>query len=380
MKGLSNAVLAAFFLVLLISISFSYSIFQFGKTTIYKATLFRPVYTMQNALEMAKYGYVKPALHYSFYQACFDNMKKGGWNTKNEENTLIHEDKEYYTLASPNEFISSLKDEVKKDLRVYTGKNYNFILDEEVMMPDYDTIEILQWTSQDNESMINISINATNQYFQITKEIPEQNETIRLYLLPGMNETFRHNCFYVYNRAVEENETVSAVLNEFEKYLREWPTHHEYEKKLEGADTGKITDYINETFYDMIMNNDSALVSGMQFSKDSAIEDAINIIKEKINFSEEIQETQDGDFKIVSELLKKNTRITPECPGSSVTVQNGKSVANIICNFTYIADVMVKINVTDTNPNHTYPVYNGTNVSFEPISIEFIVRKTIIHG
>jgi hypothetical protein len=378
MRALANSILAAFFLVLLISIGFSYSVLWFGKTTVYKAILFRPVYTMQNALEAAKYGYVKPALRYSFYQACFDNMKKGGWNTVGSDKKITYEDNDYFLLAGKEEFLSALKDETKKNLRVYTGKNYNFILDEEVMLPDYDKIEISQWISEDNIPMINVSINATNQYFQITKEIEEQSETIRLYLLPDMNETFQHNCFYVYNRAVQENETVSAVLGEFEEYLGEWPTHHEYKKESDSEI--KVTDCIDETFYDMIMNNDPAIVSGAEFSKDTAMEDAVNIIKTKINIPDSVQEIQDGDFRIVSEALKKDVRITYECPGSSVTTQNGKTIADITCDFTYTVDIMVKINITGTNPGYTYPVYNGTNVSFEPVSIEFVLRKTITHG
>jgi hypothetical protein len=99
------------------------------------------MHTMGNALAAAKL-YMETSLAYSTYQACYDTLKNGGWDTLTGKKAY-----QGYALWEPVdqhptvlEFKGSLESSIKGNLGLYEAKSYTFLSEYYVNLPAYTAV------------------------------------------------------------------------------------------------------------------------------------------------------------------------------------------------------------------------------------------------
>lgn len=286
------------------------------------------IFTVHNALRPAKL-YCKTALHYSVYQACYDNLKRGGFETIPEENR-IEIDGEIYPLwyngtdISPSKarFIEELENGIENKLGVYTnGKTYSFLGRYSVELPAYEVS-----INKDETTENYIALNA-NSEDNLTIEKTTEDTEIRLMLNSTISEKVNISCLGLFEKAKGMVGDISNTVHE------------------------KLKDKVDE-----LIQLGSPSVTCNQ-------ESILNSAKDTINFS--IKSSASG---YMIEVI--NITLNLSLKGGESRVE-GK----FPCRFKALGESAVIATVTvQDDPGKIYPVYNGSGIAFEPLSAVFSLR------
>ncbi|MBM3304177.1 MAG: hypothetical protein FJY76_03695, partial [Candidatus Aenigmarchaeota archaeon] len=185
------------------------------------------MYALQNSLIAAK-EYMKTAERYAVYQACYDNLKNGGWPDAVAPDSAKKDvgGAEYYFTIPENGFAEELGKSIAAGMNNYTSGGYTFMGAYSVSLPAYSEARI---TSHDASKM---SVAATagaplsiTRYVEVAKvgegflqlkgEAKEQNimEKITLKKDSGIYQDVETPCFDLYERGAAYSETLSNLLN-----------------------------------------------------------------------------------------------------------------------------------------------------------------------
>jgi len=149
MKGVQFAVWGLFWLfcVVLIFYGTSIGLKMIGGSKAYELPVKIHIYSMDNALDAAKV-YMNTGLRYSVYQACYDNLARAGWpdlaDVPVDERVVIG-DKSYGQIRSSTDFRIGLIETIQQNVNTYSSLGYSFFDMYEVELPSYDSTEMVEF-------------------------------------------------------------------------------------------------------------------------------------------------------------------------------------------------------------------------------------------
>ncbi|RLJ07997.1 MAG: hypothetical protein DRP16_02320 [Candidatus Aenigmatarchaeota archaeon] len=306
-------------------------------------------YTMLNALDAAK-SYIDTALDYSVYQACYEILEKSGWyempydNIYNDgyENYGIWYSDENKSLKPPSddEWKEGLEKKISDKLRVYASSAYRFLDDYYVYFPDYDV-------SVKSFAPGSLEVETTANKNMWIKKTTETGQEIYLEKAGSPGSVYNIDCYGVYKKAKEKNsEIVKDVKQRIESILNGFT--------LKGKGKLNQKDYV--IFYE-INKNLNWLSSGTFEAME--IETTDHILDDILG-----KEYTEGDYKIILDVLDADTDIKTE---STVIKNNEKTIK-----FTITFNLVLKVKVTNTNPDQLFPVFTGEDTAFAPLKLIFV--------
>ena len=284
------------------------------------------MHTMSNALDAAKL-YMETSLEYSTYQACYDNLRKGGWDS-------IPSGKAYQGYAlwdssggQPDKaaFEGSMDNSIKSNLALYRGTQaYTFLLDYYVNLPAYNDVVV---TTDDNDpkwmfvsafSDSNLNIQKTQEsgeYIRLEKESTLQNQ-----------DEYRIDCYGIYRKGAEVYSKTKTAIEGIVGQLN-LPSI----VKLNSGETldSRLASY-------KIQFNDSSKQAAYSLSETSA------------------------DYDVSVYFISSDIR----CTEYEVTADGSR----IRC----APEVYVKIEITNIKDDQQFPIYDGSSVIFSPMTLVFV--------
>lgn len=173
-----------------------------GEGAIHKTSLQSNIYLMGHALDAARL-YMETSLGYSLYQACHDNLARGGLAS-------IPEDKgksgyAYLPVMTEEQFLGELNLTALTYLNRYAGENYVFLSDYHVVMPAYTHLKI---TSGFDSSELVVSSMSLGKFTII--EAPDSEESITLRAASDVSVRRNIPCLSLYLEAKELNTGIDS--------------------------------------------------------------------------------------------------------------------------------------------------------------------------
>jgi soluble lytic murein transglycosylase len=320
MKGSSTLILLAIGLVIVLMIVVTMLNIPFLKSAnqVEKDLEVRSeIHTMGNALDAAKL-YMETSLEYSIYQACYDNLKNGGWDTLEGKPT----DRGYALWNYPDphpdvyEFKAGLENSIKANLGLYSGtKAYTFLSDYQVNLPTYSDI-VVSTDDTDPRWMFVSAFADSNLNIEKTQESGERIRLEKESTIQNDDE-YKVNCYGIYQKGMD----------------------------VYAAESGIIQTYIESISVD-------------PKDKDAEINSFPKNIKRQLLSTwgnEPLVTWKEDDYLVSAQVLKAD--LTQLSVSDSVT---------------YNADVKVKFEVWNETGNQ-FPVYDGSNVAFQPMKLVFVL-------
>jgi len=321
MRATSALVAVVFFAAIIVIIITGYNInirFFGGEGSVHKTNLQSDLYVMSHALDAARL-YLDTSLDYSVYQACYENLKRGGLNF------IDLEDGEggiaYLPDLDSEEFFSELTETVDEYFNLYSAKSYSFIGDDNVVLPRFDIFIEEQGSGLEVEAYPYSKL-------QITRR-SDSGETATLRASWDRIKSYDIPCYTLFQKARELNTDVESDLED----ALEEATQEVYDSKCESNE--ECTELLNDE-----INGDSRVSS---------------------------DRTIDG-YSVSSQLSAATASITQRI--------EDKQTGEII--FSISVSITQEISITEAEPpdDHFYPVWNGQELSFEPFSIIYINKVT----
>jgi hypothetical protein len=335
--GVANIfILVAVFVCVFIAISFVRFNTFWAKGEAERVSVQENIYSMDYALDAAK-TYLKTALHYSVYQACYDNLGSGGFSVPNKKHE--YGGKFYSQLAKENEFINNLKSQITENFKTYTSDTYSFYeaqVEHDVKLPDYKQITF----SEIKTNFITI-IADSDERLAVTDKSESMigNEIVKLEKLAYIGEDIFTDCYGIYQKGVA---TEKVIANSLEQIVA---------NRLPADET--ISGVANNC------ENLSTNIKGKtttEYAKE--ISDSI---KSDINSMPKT----DGEYPVNSELIKSDvTAKLTETLSDSTTKE-------IHCAVDYAADINMLVTITGSKE---VPIYNGADIVFEKLTLVYVVE------
>jgi|GEM_PF-3003550 len=301
------------------------------------------VYSMSNALDASKV-YMDTALRYSVYQACYDTLKNGGWpdiaKVPDGERALF-EGKPYAPIRTTAEFRSGLAETILSNVNTYASMDYSFFDSYEVRVPSYQGSEFVELMPD------RLTVKATSgSPLQICKpdsckldkpetesgadslpeaddyrQQPNMRELVVLQKDSGLQEAIQTPCYGLYRQGVEESGRLTAKMNE------------------------------------EIAGEMASLQSGIQ--KPDA--NACNLVTGEA--ASRIEDILEADGVEVIDVTLTFAQIEYDNANKLCSLKGGSATA--------------KAKVTIDGPaDQTFPVWNGQELAFEPLTLNFVVKTT----
>ncbi len=266
------------------------------------------IHTMGNALDAAKL-YADTALDYSIYQACYDNLKKGGWEslpTNNYQGLAVWD-----SGSGPGQtlFEEGMQNSIKSNLNLYTKSTYKFLSEYFVNIPTYtqvymntdDADPLLMSVSAFADSNMNIQKNQeTGEYIRLEKDSTLMN-----------SDDYKVNCYGVYQKGVE---IYGQLREDIEGFLVDAPVDNptDFQKGLRqtilpGWETGGTNTWGEEG-----MDGSEYIITA------TILQDAVTQTSVGANPSDNIYE---ANIKVKLEIQNPTGNQFPVFDGSSVSMQ-----------------------------------------------------------
>jgi hypothetical protein len=284
------------------------------------------IHTMGNALDAAKL-YMETAVAYSTYQACYDNLKNGGWDVLSEKKVyqgyaLRDSSEQHPTIL---EFKQSFENSIKENLGLYGESNaYTFLSDYHVNLPSYNSVNA--YVDENTEKLYVTAIAESNLNIQKTQESGEQ---IRLEKESMIYGSYSLDCYGIYLKGTEIHNQAKAAI---QKVFEDMKVPKEITASSQAELNKKLSDY-NTTFVD------NAKAAMYALSK------------------------TEGDYDVGVYVMSANMKWS-----GSVTV--GTAGAKIEGPPT--PEVYVRFDVTNIRDDQQFPVYDGSAVSFNYMTLTFV--------
>ncbi|MBI2675103.1 MAG: hypothetical protein HYX24_01495 [Candidatus Aenigmarchaeota archaeon] len=340
-KGLAITTLIIF--VIMIFFVFIYQLItplgQVNKLLVKEKVSQKNFFTVSNSLDAAKYGFLEPALKYSYYQACYDNLKKGGWKRVEESRKTKYQDMEFMPLAGKEDFLDSLEGEALKNLNIYTENGdgaYVFLTQFGVRLPLYDDVKIRQETGK-------AVIGAEGGKLKIEEKEPD--ETIRLEKVSRLEAEADDNCLQMHSAAREKEEKLKGMLEEaMKKEMIRWPVLGAKDAEHQTADD----------VFAKAAGEAGIEVTGIENGR-LKMEEGLKGIRIPAG---EGTEGLNTNYILLRNLIKADIK-AKECEDRTCY------------NFIYQASVPVGVKIANKNDKDRLPVFNGKDVAFEALEISF---------
>ncbi|RLI97717.1 MAG: hypothetical protein DRO99_02620, partial [Candidatus Aenigmatarchaeota archaeon] len=182
------------------------------------------IFAIDNSLDGAK-SYLETSLRYSAYQACFDNLRNGGWEPGRTpaENMILYKGRQYARLAGIEQAVAALESATLGNLNKYASDRYIFA-SFSLPLPSYNAVNISQ--SGKNLTMTaraqrDLSIyryvekEAVGQSFMELKEQTRDDnilETIMIAKGAGLEQSVTIPCISLIRQANRSNQDIKAVV------------------------------------------------------------------------------------------------------------------------------------------------------------------------
>jgi hypothetical protein len=293
------------------------NLFGGGEGEVHKTSLQSSFYAAGNAIDAAEL-YMKTSLSYSLYQACYDNLARGGL-------AEITGDKgksgyAYLPDLSQEQFLSELNSTLITYLNRYADGNYAFLSDFSVTIPKYSSVKI---ESGSDTSRLTVSAVPSDKMTSYAR--PESGEDIIIRANADLYSQYDIPCLPIF---LKSKELKQEINNRFQAAFSD-----------------------AKSFISGLVASTSC--SDTESCSNGLTGELKNKLGEELRFSYE-----KDDYLVSSEAL-----------GSSVTIEvlEGGEIAQ----YKIMATQKVTINETELFAKY-YPVWNGSEISFEPLSLVFI--------
>ncbi len=340
MKGIATTVLLAFFIVnVFVIIPNMFGFFGEANEQLVRDIVGQKnFFTVSNSLDAAKYGFLRPALKYSFYQACYDSLKKGGW--RKMEEAVRYQDMEFMPLAEKKDFLGNLEGETLKDLNIYTENGdlaYMFLTQFAVRLPMYDVVEI----REDDDGKVEVE--AYGGRLRIEEKLP--NETIVIEKNSTLAASIETPCMEMFSLAGERQAKVKEMLEKgVKEEIIKWPVLGVKDAEHQTADEAFVK---------------AAKDAGIEVA---GIEDGKRKIEENLKGMRLPAGEGTGgintNYILLRNLIKADIE-AKECEDKSCF------------NFIYQASVPAGVKIANKNDKDRLPVFNGTDIVFEGLEVNF---------
>jgi hypothetical protein len=311
------------------------------------------VYSLFNSLEEGK-GVMRSNLRYSAYQACYDSLKSSGWSdmTNSPKATVkVVGDASYNVLPSEEVFRAGIEKNSLDNLETYTTDEYHFMGTYNIDLPKYKSVTVKNnqdgTVDFDAKTIQKLEIKRYvgkiligESFMELKKSLKEENIEERIVLRKDGNmvETIKTPCYDLFLQAQKKSDEMTNALNELLKI--------EMEELQIGMPTGKDgdCDYIvvaTENAITKILDTGEIEVDDPKITDDikKAIENSnIKVIEVKLIFSNMNKDSKNNLCILVDGTITAIIKITIEGPIDG-----------------------------------TFPVWNGKELAFEPLKIEFLV-------
>jgi hypothetical protein len=320
MKG--NALMIAVIMIgimvaLFIGYGLSFNLFD-GEGSLQKTRLQYSIYTIEHSFDAAKL-YVDTSLNYAVYQACYDNLKRAGLSEitpETGESGLA-----YLPSLTSEEFYSNLKSTTETYFGRYISNNYIFLSEHGVSLPG----SVITVTPQTDSRF---TVNAIPSGMMTTSSLTKTGEYITLRSSADISENYDMPCYPIYKKAAEINDDIIQSLQ-------------------------VIMDSAKQSIEEKISNSETACAS---LGRCSDLTDALGeMISDPANSApqddEYLTETDMKDFYVNIDL-----------------VDSGKIRQ-------YSVSMTQTIKIQEKEPSY-YPVWNGTDISFENMELIYLTGLT----
>lgn len=179
------------------------------------------IHTMSNALDAAKL-YMETSLEYSIYQACYDNLRNGGWDPL-PANNIPNKYRGYAVWDFPDtppddlKFQRELESSIATNLNLYRGTQaYTFLSDYHVNLPNYPSDDVhVSLEPSDPKWMFVTAWGDSNLNIQKTQESGEYIRLEKDSMLQNEDE-HRIDCYGIYRKGLE---VYSSARDDMQIYL-----------------------------------------------------------------------------------------------------------------------------------------------------------------
>jgi hypothetical protein len=322
------------------------------------------VYAMDNAAQAGEI-YLQAALRYSYYQACFDNMKNGGYNhTPNQVNGFSLWYDNYDISPTEDDFYTELENRITENMITYSLGDYNFLsnLNEKynVILPKTYITEIERPSPGYSLYDIETRVKTTSQPLYTIRE--SETDKLEVGLTPKLERSFRKGCLDVFLMGKELLAEISSkTQTEVDKEVDAWKSMLE---NAELTQEGSISPSSDKEIADLVFYS----ITGKTIPE--AEKEINETLKEKLN---PIMDTQKSDYLIKTSVFGMKTNITWESCSHSESLTDGKTYTKLSCDFTFNITAILRTDVVNTNPDRQMIVSNGTVVS-APLNLAYLVR------
>jgi len=329
MKGVSLVIPTIVIIIILLMLLAAINI-PLIKTSQYEKDLEvrSEIHTMSNALDTAKL-YMETSLEYSIYQACYDNLRNGGWDSfpaNKYQGYAVWDSSDLH--PNDQEFKLALEESIASNLALYRGTQaYTFLSDYHVNLPVYQADNVTvnlnpsdpQWMFVVAWGDQNLNIQKTQEsgeYIRLEKESTLQNE-----------DEYRIDCYWIYRKGAEVYGTAAKAVKD----------------ALASVNPPRII-MVNqgETLQDKVLPyqkkfNDTVRSALYALSTTSA------------DYNVDVY-VYSADLKYVNDGL---------VTGAETPVR-------------YIPEVYVKFEITNIKDNQQFPIYDGQKVVLSPMTLVFV--------
>lgn len=358
-------------LLIVAAIGISYISINWGPfdspDTIRSVTLHQEYYTMNNALDLAKF-YLDTGLRYSVYQVMYDNGYRGGFSTIPAENlrngnALWYDNKDIY--PSEEALLNALETPALSGLNRYLESDYVFLDSYEVKLPQYTGLDISKTPGGE------ILAKATADRNLWIKRTMQNLDKIELEKKADLEESFGTAYLELYQKSLERLEEVKNRFGEIRTGLDKVKTGT-LGREQEGS-RPQVTEL--EVFLEALKNleiRDAASREEGEAGLKAKLEEILNKLKDTPGETT-VQFEKAAAFSVAE------FQESEDCTREETQRQEGDKTffkTSLTCSFTYSYDFAVNVSVTD-NSGKRYPVFNSRKdeIALEPLTLIFTARE-----
>lgn len=361
MKGVA-IILAFGWLVIAFFIVVPLLVFSFLPGRVEYAVLTRDIYLMENTLDYQAIA-TETAFSYSFYQGCFDVLRKGGYSSippqkgyESEGGILALWWDTGDQSPSPDDFLREVGKETAKDLNTYTSTGYDYVGDFSIALPrDYQlTLERLP----DFEVK---ALALSPAFIEVKKEDEKRGETVTLRKDSILQKNFSTSCLEIFEKEKSLSAAIGSGMQQAASaQAARWIQSGQAEKEgppdfTPGQENEEMGNLVFQTAHQKTL---------AQAEEETAA--ALRAVLPSL------LPPEDPPFRRTADILDLSVDIAPLCSAiqETRTVNNQDRVfTKISCTFTTSILMVTRVASEDTREDKKLPVFNGQDVAFSPLRL-----------
>lgn len=357
MKGI--ALILVFGLMIIIFIVIVPLLLLFFQTAKEEHTLLtRDIYFMENALD---YGSIvaDTGFSYSFFQGCWDVLRKGGFSVIPGERIYEFEGKSFALwfdngdlTPSQEEFLGELEKEVTQNLNSYTSLSYKYIGEVNLFIPQDYNVSL-------EPSGFDLKGEATSPSFiAVQKEDSKRGEKIKLFKNSALKRNFTSSCLEIFEEGKKRGKEFGEAVEQIVEDILSEDTWERGGQITYGVASQQLSrEFMGNAVFQIIHGKTRA----------EAIEEIEEAVRSQVQAI-----PLESEFSLSMEILELEVTISPKNCQTTFPELDNPLLAEISCSFVYQALFVGKISIED--PNTKLPVFNGEEVAFTSPELVFAER------